>query len=293
MKKLTLLTLLLSVFALMGAQDWTEIVIPNAVFTDTTEMGVVDNWMVETVDANPATSTKTLNGEVLVTAVSGYTGAGVAKTGMYSNFTGAIIPDEPIEYMFSGMFWPDFINFGKVDSCQFVISISSWAEGTDSTERTVIATDTAWVSVQKAWDSIACSTTLDAVALGTLAGQQLVVEFGVAPQAMKGGAVVGAAAAWCDFTSPKLASRTPETASLQTTDVTRANVFVSENALYVKGNQAQETQLRMYNIAGSLVKQHNFNSRNTNVGINDVKSGIYLVVLKNAAGVQSHKVLVQ
>lgn len=292
MKRITLLALLLSVFALMGAQDWTEITIPNADFTDSTTVGNIPaNWVAE-VGANAARAEATVDGVTRWAGVTGYTGGGTTAIGFVMNFIGATIPDEPVDYKLTVDSRTSYTNKSKVDSFLFVMRISAWELGTDSTLRTVIDTCSKWVT-SGIWDSSECLVSLDAASLADLSGKQLVLEFGIHPIATKGGEPVGAAAAWLQFTSPKLEYKMEQTSSLHVADVANAKVFVLQNVLNIQDNIAQQTDLKLYDTAGKIIKQHNFNTSNVSISLDGVKSGIYLVTLKNQQGVQTHKVFVK
>jgi hypothetical protein len=200
----------------------------------------------------------------------------------------------PVEYKLSAYDRYSFINSTKIDSFLFVMKLSAWELGTDSTLRSVITTGESWIS-SGVWDSTECIITLDDAALDSLSGKEIVVEFGVDPYAMKDGVSVGTAAAWLHFTHTRLYYALSESSSIPSTNTIEedAKVFVSQNVLYVENSRAESTELKLYDTVGKLLKINQFDGTSANINLGDVSSGIYLVTLNDQQGIQSFKVYVK
>ena len=297
MKKITLLTLLMSVFALMGAQDWTEIPIPNAEFNDIIESGSLAHW-VTTHETEPAVrESVTPSGieEAVWCGVLGYTGSAESKRGDFLNFLDATIPTDSIEYKFSMYYYSSWMAEAKIDSFRMFTHLSAWQAGTDSTLRQIFAADTLWLSADdvKIWDSLEYTVTLDEAALDTLAGKQIVIEVGVAPTGMKGGESIPTAASWIHFYKPVLAFWDTEASFLQNVEASTAEVFVGHKVLNIQNLMTSRTTLRLYDLSGRIFKIQEIIGEDARISLSDLKTGIYMLTLSNEAGKQSYKIFVE
>lgn len=298
MKTFTLSTLLLCAFAFINAQDWIEIPIPNADFTDTTTVGTIAaEWAVLTPGENAAREQHEYEGTNIWCGVLGYTGDGTDKRGAFYNFLDETVPEEDVDYKLSTPYTCSWIAAAKIDSFQFVASISAWETGTDSTLRTVIATNSAWVSTMGEWYTIECFGSLTSGNLDAVKGKHIVVEFDILDDGMKDGATIGVLASWVRFSMPKLeydltTETDPET-DIDKNSSTSSKVFAAQNYLNILNNEEQSTTLMMYDLSGKILMQKQLNNANSQISLDNFRSGIYVVTLKNIGGIQTHKVYVK
>lgn len=260
MKKITLLALFVSAFTFMTAQDM-----------DTTWVDLTD----ATAVANSVYNTEAQYEGIMAIDIDSVTNMPNLSTRWAANLTeedGSIDNGWTVEITF-----PNPVTFDHIQAYDFKGRVDNFA--------IEVLKDDAMVEVFKGTqEKEAISAT---ITLQTVKFDEAITTTKVLYRVIT--TVEKAPSVW----SINLFSLNAAASAISSIAASEVKVYVSQSNLHIENSVAQETEIALYDISGRLAKKQNFNSANTSINIDGLKSGIYMVRLANESGVSATKVLVK